>query len=143
MSNRCQVCGDVRPRSLEEHHILPRRFGGSDHDGNLVALCASCHRALESIYDKRFWSSVGVRPVEASRGKQLKLQANNSPGVSVEDGGETGEPIPKAKRDELIMDYRNERIRDLVQAGVLQKHIAEAFNLTQARVSGIATDGGK
>jgi len=142
MSNRCQICGDVRPRSLEEHHILPRRFGGSDHEANLITLCASCHAALESIYDKRFWSSVGVRPVEASRGKQLKLQANNSPGVPVEDGGETDEQIPKAKRDELIKDYRNERIRDLAQAGVLQKHIAEAFNLTQQMVSKIATDDG-
>jgi predicted XRE-type DNA-binding protein len=138
MSNRCQICGDVRPRSLEEHHILPRRFGGSDHEANLITLCASCHRALESIYDKRFWSSVGVRPSEASRGKQLKLQANNSPGVSVEDGDGTSEQIPEAKRDELIMDYRDERIRDLVQAGVMQKHIAEAFNLTQARISDIA-----
>jgi len=52
MSDRCQICGDVRPRSLEEHHILPRRFGGGDYEDNLVTLCASCHRALESIYDK-------------------------------------------------------------------------------------------
>jgi len=66
MSDRCQICGDVRPRSLEEHHILPRRFGGSDHEDNLVTLCASCHRALESIYDKQFWTAVGLRPSDGS-----------------------------------------------------------------------------
>lgn len=66
MSDRCQICGDVRPRSLEEHHILPRRFGGGDHEDNLVRLCASCHRALESIYDKQFWTAVGLRPSDSS-----------------------------------------------------------------------------
>jgi hypothetical protein len=66
MSERCQICGDVRPRSIEEHHILPRRFGGSDEDENLVALCASCHRAVESIYNKDFWISVGLRPSDGS-----------------------------------------------------------------------------
>jgi len=66
MSDRCQICGDVRPRSLEEHHILPRRFGGGDHEDNLVTLCASCHRALESIYDKQFWTAVGLRPSDGS-----------------------------------------------------------------------------
>lgn len=66
MSDRCQICGDVRPRSLEEHHILPRRFGGGDHEDNLVTLCASCHRALESIYDKQFWTTVGLRPSDRS-----------------------------------------------------------------------------
>jgi len=66
MSDRCQICGDVRPRSLEEHHILPRRFGGGDHEDNLVTLCASCHRALESIYDKQFWTTIGVRPSDGS-----------------------------------------------------------------------------
>jgi hypothetical protein len=47
---------------MEEHHILPKRFGGGDHKENLVTLCASCHRAVESIYDKDFWTSVGLRP---------------------------------------------------------------------------------
>ena len=51
---------------MEEHHILPRRFGGGDHEENLVALCASCHRAVENIYDKQFWTSVGLRPSSGS-----------------------------------------------------------------------------
>lgn len=47
---------------MEQHHILPRRFGGGDNEDNLVTLCASCHRGIESIYDKQFWASVGLRP---------------------------------------------------------------------------------
>jgi len=62
MTERCQICGDHRPRAMEQHHILPRRFGGSDGGENTVTLCASCHNAVESIYDKSFWAAVGLRP---------------------------------------------------------------------------------
>lgn len=62
MRECCEVCGEHRPHSMEEHHVLPRRFGGGDHAENIVTLCASCHAALESIYDKRFWTAVGLRP---------------------------------------------------------------------------------
>lgn len=50
----CHDCGNVfrggagqrRKRgSLEVHHIIPRSRGGSDHPGNLKALCSACHRA--------------------------------------------------------------------------------------------------
>jgi len=51
---------------MEQHHVLPRRFGGSDREENLVTLCGSCHRAVESIYDKRFWTTVGLRPSDDS-----------------------------------------------------------------------------
>jgi hypothetical protein len=51
---------------MEQHHVLPRRFGGSDREENLVTLCGSCHRAVEDIYDKRFWTSVGLRPSDES-----------------------------------------------------------------------------
>jgi len=46
---------------MEEHHILPRRYGGTDDEGNLVTLCASCHRAVESIYDEEFWQAAGIK----------------------------------------------------------------------------------
>ena len=35
--------GGYRWESLEVHHIIPRSKGGSDHPGNLVTLCPSCH----------------------------------------------------------------------------------------------------
>jgi hypothetical protein len=47
---------------MEQHHILPRRFGGGDEDENIVTLCASCHNAVESIYAQSFWASIGLRP---------------------------------------------------------------------------------
>jgi len=56
----CQICGEGRPRSMETHHIIPRRYGGSDDVENLVTLCANCHRAVESIYSNDRWESVGA-----------------------------------------------------------------------------------
>lgn len=35
--------GGYRWESLEVHHIIPRSKGGSDHPGNLMTLCPSCH----------------------------------------------------------------------------------------------------
>lgn len=60
MATKCFICGDSRENSLEEHHIVPRRFGGGDLDDNLVTLCASCHSALEKIYDDSFYKRLGV-----------------------------------------------------------------------------------
>lgn len=55
---RCEICGFESARAIESHHIIPRRFGGTDEDENLVDLCANCHRAIESIYDMQFWRRV-------------------------------------------------------------------------------------
>jgi 5-methylcytosine-specific restriction endonuclease McrA len=51
----CKFCSETDPDALESHHIIPRRFNGSDEDDNLVTLCASCHRKIESLYDKEFF----------------------------------------------------------------------------------------
>jgi 5-methylcytosine-specific restriction protein A len=34
--------------SLEVHHIIPRSKQGSDHPGNLMTLCPTCHRKYTS-----------------------------------------------------------------------------------------------
>jgi len=67
----CYFCNDDREELLETHHIVPRRFGGSDADENLVDVCPACHRALESLYDKRFYDALGV---EKSSGESEERQ---------------------------------------------------------------------
>lgn len=64
--NQCFICGDQRQNSLEQHHIVPQRFDGSDDDENLVTLCASCHAAIEKLYDRRFYDKLGVEKPVAS-----------------------------------------------------------------------------
>jgi 5-methylcytosine-specific restriction endonuclease McrA len=54
----CRICG--HRKDLEQHHIVPRRFGGGDSVNNLVTLCGQCHNAVENIYDNRFYDRIGV-----------------------------------------------------------------------------------
>lgn len=46
--------------NLERHHIVPRKFGGSDRSENLVTLCPTCHQAIEKLYNKRFYENLGA-----------------------------------------------------------------------------------
>ena len=41
----CQCCGKKNCR-LEVHHIVFRRYGGSDRLENLITLCEDCHKAI-------------------------------------------------------------------------------------------------
>lgn len=59
MSECCFFCDELEV--LEEHHIVPQRFDGSDSDENLVTVCPTCHRKLESIYDARFYDEIGAK----------------------------------------------------------------------------------
>ncbi|WP_226042717.1 HNH endonuclease [Natrinema sp. DC36] len=63
----CFICERENPAVLEEHHIVPKRHGGSDADENLVTLCASCHSAVEKLYNKRFYVELGVEKGKSNR----------------------------------------------------------------------------
>lgn len=49
-SSCCYFCGESEPASLERHHLVPDRYGGSDQAENLVVLCGSCHNKVERLY---------------------------------------------------------------------------------------------
>lgn len=71
----CYICGEHRPNSIDVHHVVPRRYGGSDEPENLVNLCASCHSAIEKLYDDEFYRRLGVEQSEPEP---------NTPNVDVE-----------------------------------------------------------
>jgi len=54
-TDRCEICGQENPKTIETHHVVPQRYGGSDYPENLVKLCGSCHNAIERIYDDEFY----------------------------------------------------------------------------------------
>ena len=37
-------------RKIQAHHIIPRRYGGTDEMENLVTLCMSCHHKRDRLY---------------------------------------------------------------------------------------------
>lgn len=56
----CYICGHGNPDVIQEHHIIPRRYDGSDAGRNLVNLCPSCHDSVERIYDDSFFEELGL-----------------------------------------------------------------------------------
>jgi hypothetical protein len=56
----CYFCHEQDTHILETHHVVPRRFGGTDSPENLVRVCPNCHSRLERLYDGRFYDELGV-----------------------------------------------------------------------------------
>jgi hypothetical protein len=55
----CRFCGmsddehrEEHGRGLSAHHIIPDGDGGEDTPANLITVCQSCHRTLESTHAK-------------------------------------------------------------------------------------------
>ncbi len=44
---QCQNCG--RRTALQVHHLVSRAQEGDDAEGNLITLCAGCHRAAHEL----------------------------------------------------------------------------------------------
>ncbi|MFB5165149.1 HNH endonuclease [Parageobacillus toebii] len=78
----CYVCEDTK--TLEVHHILPRKLGGSHSEDNLVTLCTKCHRAIETgnkehAIKKCFSKALtvlGAPPNPKSKTKDVLLDTN-------------------------------------------------------------------
>jgi predicted restriction endonuclease len=49
---RCAFCGDPgtdgHGKGLHQAHLIPHSQGGPDDPGNLVPLCARCHRSFDN-----------------------------------------------------------------------------------------------
>ncbi len=43
IENKCEICGYP---FADQHHILPKQYGGTDEKGNFIYLCANHHRAI-------------------------------------------------------------------------------------------------
>lgn len=61
----CHFC--ARQTNIQEHHIVPQRFKGSDDRENLVGVCERCHKKLERLYDKRFYERLGITDEKGER----------------------------------------------------------------------------
>lgn len=68
----CYFCDETE--CLESHHVVPRRFDGSDKEENLVTVCPTCHRKLEGLYDKRFYNE--LTGVSRSNGSKFSHEAS-------------------------------------------------------------------
>lgn len=56
----CDVCGTSK--SLELHHVYPVRYGYKTDFNRCVLLCANCHSAFHSKWDKYIDSLITENP---------------------------------------------------------------------------------
>lgn len=68
----CYFCGSKA--NIEEHHIVPQRFDGSDKPSNTVDLCHDCHWKLERLYNKEFWETIGVEDPRATKESHITCE---------------------------------------------------------------------
>lgn len=55
----CRVCGEEhKQEQISRHRLIPKRFGGSDDEKNVINVCSNCHRTLRDVYDNGFWNRV-------------------------------------------------------------------------------------
>lgn len=72
----CRFCGmsneehkEEHEQGLHAHHVLPRKDGGEDHPGNLITVCTSCHRTIESAHAEAVEHAVSDKKVTTDYGK--------------------------------------------------------------------------
>jgi len=110
MSDRCYICGEDNPNVLQTHHLIPRRYGGSDQSENLVRLCANCHQAIESLYDDEFfdWLMSWGKESAAAEGRLRDAVSSFVSDEMASSDGQVGVP-PRGseRRGEIYEEYVN------------------------------------
>jgi len=89
MTDTCYLCGEPNPSALEEHHIVPQRYNGSDEPENTVTLCGTCHNKIEDLYNERFYTEITERDPSEHGG------VNQSSGVQVAPEKSTDRELPE------------------------------------------------
>lgn len=72
-TDRCYFC--PKRTDIEVHHIVPRRFNGTNERENLVAVCDRCHKKLERLYDSRFYESLGLTDETGERHSHFRCDS--------------------------------------------------------------------
>jgi hypothetical protein len=95
----CFICGTRRPNSIETHHTVPRRYGGSDAPENLVNLCSSCHSAIEKLYDDSFYDRLGIDEAEISGEEPVDTAGTKIPAQMTKDRSYPRNPAHITRED--------------------------------------------
>ena len=123
----CYFCLSEETEVLQEHHIVPRRFDGSDSTKNLVRLCPTCHEKIERLYDSRFYEELNQENANKScvGGMDFKSQAKVSQDVQkiiqqLQD--ETENEATRPDSDDIIRRaYREFGYKQEVVVGVISE----------------------
>lgn len=146
-SEGCFVCGDRRSNSLEDHHIVPRRYGGTDSPENIVTLCASCHSAIEKLYDERFYETLQQRfakeggiswqehqsPATLDAEESLDREIPRSSLHVIFESQQDGVEWYKAIRKKHLLGYEKEKGQGIGMNTYISDEVVEDDGLTEER----------
>lgn len=114
--NECAFCGD--DRVVHHHHIIPRRFGGSDAEENLLSVCPTCHAIVERTWNDEFYDALGAKQDDIDHEEQALLNATRVMNLLSKERLAKGGPLndgPYDTRDKRIaMNARRECLRSVV-----------------------------
>ncbi len=135
--SNCYFCHNEHTELLETHHIVPRRFNGSDDPKNLVSVCPNCHRKLERLYNKRFYDTVETAvedvdvatPSEESE-EQQRIKEAKEVAKSLEEELKDGVPIDQLKEELENNDLDPSLIEDLMQKGEVYEPYKDELRTT-------------
>lgn len=78
-NNKCYFCTETEV--LQEHHIVPKEYGGCDREENLVKVCPNCHNKLHDLHDDRFYAeliSLGLPEAERPQNRPTGGRISNA-----------------------------------------------------------------
>lgn len=76
----CGWCGSMR-KKLQVHHVVPFRLTADNDNGNLIPLCAKCHKQVEFMTVEA--ESCGVSPAELGVVMQTILRQRQAATASI------------------------------------------------------------
>jgi len=119
----CLFCGETRKVVLETHHVVPRRYGGSDASENLITVCSNCHSVLESVYDDNFYGRLGHEKIkherDVERGElKTELRQSDLEGrvEKLKNPQDVAEKLSAVEVEEMILSSMEE-VADKVSSG--------------------------
>lgn len=116
--NCCYFCDCGPP--LEEHHVIPQRFGGPDTKKNIVELCQLCHQRLERLYDKSFYQWFGIEDEQGQRKFHRQCETEDCTNKAKVELGNTVELLSKYMEGMFIARNRD----DIFKSGLYCKPCA-------------------
>jgi len=61
---KCRKCG---AKASDVHHIIPKKFRGTDDLSNLIAVCDSCHKKLDNDFIRYGKTNYVRKMIQANR----------------------------------------------------------------------------
>jgi len=140
----CIFCGTTESehknehgRSLDVHHLIPKRSGGSNDPENLVPLCISCHNTMESAHGKAMKELAKEKGLNQSTSEDSVEQEAKREKIKEQ----LDQKITRNNEAEAENDQLRESLKELLKHKTkINIHVVHETRVTTSRVLYAGTD---